>query len=219
MRKLRIGLLALITAGLLAGCGAMPASAPPVGSTTSVPVQTVVHSTPLSLQRFLSIPNKSVLITGYSITEAPPKSVVVVTRLQAQADYYRQFPSRVAPRILGIFLVRATLVRHTTATYPPAPNAILLLGRRDLREGREDLQGRWLLPWWDPMDGDPPERRLWYFSDRIHWCVEGAVAANLLRSDPAAGSGAPDWLARATWICPVDCVEVPRLGGIRTRSG
>ena len=125
MRKLRIGLLALITAGLLAGCGAMPASAPPVGSTTSVPVQTVVHSTPLSLQRFLSIPNKSVLITGYSITEAPPKSVVVVTRLQAQADYYRQFPSRVAPRILGIFLARVTFVRHTTATYPPAPNAIL----------------------------------------------------------------------------------------------
>jgi len=124
VRCLRIGLLALVAAGL-AGCGMTSASPPSSSSTTSVPVQTVVQSTPLSLQRFLSIPDKSVLVTGYSITEAPAKSVVVVTKLQAQAAYYRQFPSRVAPRILGIFLVRATFVRHTTAPYLPPPNVIL----------------------------------------------------------------------------------------------
>lgn len=126
MKRFHLGLpVALIAAGLLAGCVTTTSvPAPSTTTTTSKPTQTVVHITPVSLQRFLSIPDSSVLVTGFSITKAPATAVVLLTKLQAQAAYYNQFPSRVAPRILGIFLVRATHVRPA-AQYPPPPNPIL----------------------------------------------------------------------------------------------
>jgi hypothetical protein len=62
-----------------------------------------------------------VFVTGYSISEAPAIAVVQLTKLQAQAAYYNQFPSRVAPRILGIFLVRATRLQAKLPYPRPGP--------------------------------------------------------------------------------------------------